>query len=59
MDTATRVDIPTNQIELISDAQDPVLLSTANDLISNEEIVPQEIGALSEVAEPIRFGPIT
>ncbi len=38
--------------ELISIAQDPVLLSIAKDYISSEQTLPQQTGALGEVAEP-------
>ncbi len=46
-------------IELITITQDPVLLSTASDLISSENIVLPQIGALGEIAEPTCFGSIT
>ena len=53
-DLTTRASIPTHQIDLISRAPVPILLATANDLVSGDKIVPQQIGELGEVAEPIR-----
>ena len=50
--------IPSSHIELITITHDPILLGTANDLISSEKIVPHQIGVLSEAAEPFVFGPV-
>ena len=44
--------MPTCQIDLITNAKHPVLLSTANDLVGSDKIVPQLIGELGGVAEP-------
>ena len=51
-DPTTRASIPTHQIDLISRAPVPILLATANDLVSGDKIAPQQIGKLGEVAEP-------
>ena len=53
-DLTTRAAIPANQVELISRAKNPVLLSVANELISIDKTVPPHIGELVEIAEPIR-----
>ena len=51
-DLTTRASIPTHQIDLISRAPVPIILATANDLVSGDKIAPQQIGELGEVAEP-------
>ena len=51
-DLTTRASIPTHQIDLISRAPVPILLATANDLVSGDKIAPQQIMELGEVAEP-------
>ena len=51
-DLTTRVAIPTNQLDLVSINQDPILLSTAKDSISSVKIVPQQTGVPGEVVEP-------
>ena len=51
-DLTTRDAIPYCQIGMITKAEFPVLLSTANDIISSDMIAPQQIGALGVNAEP-------
>ena len=51
-DLTTRDAIPYCQLGVITKSRNPVLLSTANDIISSDMIVPQQIGALGINAEP-------
>ena len=51
-DLTTRDAIPYCQLGIITKSQSPVLLSTANDIISIDLTVPQQIGALGVNAEP-------
>ena len=51
-DLTTRDAVPFCQIGMITKAKFPVLLSTANDILSSGMIVPQQIGALAVNAEP-------
>ena len=51
-DLTTRDAIPYCQIGMIEKAQIPVLLSTANDIVSCDIVVPQQTGALGVNAEP-------
>ncbi len=51
-DLTTRQALPAWQVGMITKAEIPILLSTANDLISSDKIVPRQIGELGEVAEP-------
>ncbi len=51
-DLTTRDATPFCQIGVITQAQFPVLLSTANDLVSSDVVVPQQIGAFGVNAEP-------
>ena len=54
-DLTARAAIPTCQIGLITKARNPVLLSTANDLISSDKVVPLQLGELGETAAPVRL----
>ena len=54
-DLTTRDAIPYCQIGMIAKAELPVLLSTANDIISSDMVVPQQIGALGVNAETYVF----
>ena len=51
-DLTTRDAIPILPDRMITKAKFPVLLSTANDILSSGMIVPQQIGALAVNAEP-------
>ena len=51
-DLTTRDAIPYCQIGMIEKGKSPVLLSTANDVISCDIVVPQQIGAFGVDAEP-------
>ncbi len=51
-DLTTRDAIPLCQLGVITNATIPVLLSTANDIISSYLVVPQQTGALGCDAEP-------
>ena len=44
-DLTTRDAIPFCQIGMITKAKYPVLLSTANDIVSSDMVVPQQIGS--------------
>ncbi len=44
--------MPGCQLGLIEDAETPVFLCTANDLVNGDKKVPQQTGELGEVAEP-------
>ncbi len=55
-DLTTRASILTHQIDLISRAPVPILLATANDLVSGDKVVRQQIGELGEFAEPYVLG---
>ncbi len=46
----TRAAIPTSHIELVTDANISVIFSTANYLTNSDKVVPQQTGALGEVA---------
>ena len=51
-DLTTRDAMPYCQLGVITKSLNHVLLSTANDIISSDMIVPQQIGALGANAEP-------
>ena len=51
-DLTTRSALPAWQFDMITRANIPIQLSTANDLISSDKIAPQQIGEPGEVAEP-------
>ncbi len=55
-DLTTRAALPHGQIGFITTAELPILLATANDLVSGDKVVPQQIGELGEVAEPYVLG---
>ncbi len=58
MDTGCKHDRTTRdaaslcQVEIITKANNPVLLSTASDILISDMVVPQQIGALGCDAEP-------
>ena len=52
-DLTTRDAAPLCQVGVITKARNPVLLSTANDILSSGMVVPQQIGALGCDAETV------
>ena len=54
-DLTTRDALPLCQAGMITEAKHTVPLSIANDIVSSDMVVPQQIGALGCDAEPYAF----
>ena len=51
-DLTSKSSIPRHQLNMIIPAPMPITFSTANNLVNGDQVVRQQVGEFSEIAEP-------